>query len=574
MSTKKVNKKKRKTKYYYEGSDIAEDIHWAKKERQDQRAEIEKEQSSKKKGFISRWMDKPILGSPARAASAGRKIRKKYISSADTAPYPIRETSKAALVPFSTTKDFLGRQGKKASGWRERRKIAHDLKLQKIEEKQKKLEEEIRTGLKKELPKNEKEKQKMLEEIDRLHSKRAKTREKKTLLKKDGTLNTSNKAGIKANHLGKWDWIRGRKPRAPDSVIDEKGRIIQKKLNEWKQRDPDSYRKYLKQQNRFENKVNRWKKAGDWRGKHISWQSKIGKRLTRDSQLKYAKGAVDTTKRTITRFGSATADIGEAISESAEHSIGPIQVFQLAWQRMSITLKWLIIIVFLVVILFVPWGIFYYSGWAVAAAFMFLISLIYWVFISFFNGIAYVLVSLINGITRVVMGVIIFVVEYILDFFTSNGTKFVPNPTWAARFKGDPWTYDAFKDAASRSTTNAYCVAVYSHYWYEGHILLEGSLIRYDQIANIPSLMFISPPEWQPWMYNIIIVKLFEHIPGLAAMVKAWDIHIGRGMSDAMGNFVATAEPWLVVLVGSLPFIAIIGIFLYVWYKNKDILKR
>lgn len=566
MPTKKV---KRKTKYYYEGSDIAEDIRWAKEEM----AGKEKIEEPKK-GFIKRWMDRPVLGAPARATSGARKIRKKYISSADTAPYPIRETSRAAIAPFSVTKNYLGRQGKKVSGWTERRKIANDLKLQKIEEKQKKLEEEIRTGISKELPKNEKEKQKMENELKKLHAKRAKTRELKTLLKDDGTINTSNKAGIKSDHLGRWDWIRGRKPRAPDSVLDEKGRIIQKKLSEWEKKDPDSYRKYLKQQNRFEKKINRKNKINKWRGKHVSWQSGIGKRLTRESQLKYAGEALDTTKRTITRFGTAGAQLGEAISETAEHSIGPIQVFQLAWQRMSVTLKWLIILVFLVVVFFVPWGIFYYSGWAVAAAFMFLISLIYWVFISFFNGIAYVLVSLINGITRVVMGVIIFVVEYILDFFTRDGMKFVPNPTWAARFKGDPWTYDAFKDAASRSTTNAYCVAVYSHYWYEGHLLLEGSLIRYDQIANIPALMFISPPEWQPWMYNILIVKLLEHIPGLAALVKAWDQNMGRGMSDAMANFVATAEPWLVVFVGSLPFIVIIAIFIYVWYTNRAILKR
>lgn len=329
------------------------------------------------------------------------------------------------------------------------------------------------------------------------------------------------------------------------------------------------------------NKAERIKARGklrkDTTGKVAGWFGKRGKSikegLSRENQLEAAKAALGATTRTISRTGAATGAIGESIAGAAEHSIGPIQVFKLAFQRMSVTLKWIIIIVFLFVILFVPWGVFYYTGWAVAAGFMFLVSLIYWVFISFFNGIAYVLVALINMITRIIMGILIFIAEAVLSLFHKGQYRWIPDPAWSARFRpttidgqeiSTPWDHPGFL-----GTKPGYALEVPSNYWYEGRVLMEASLIRYDQIANVPALMFVSPPEWQPWMYNILIVKILEKIPGLATVARAWDEIIGRGMSQAAANFVETSPPWIVILLGCTPFIIIGIILVYIYLKYR-----
>ena len=161
---------------------------------------------------------------------------------------------------------------------------------------------------------------------------------------------------------------------------------------------------------------------------------------------------------------------------------GPFAVFTLAWKKMTKALKLLTVIVFALVIFFVPWGVFYYSGWAVAAAFMFLLSVIYWVFISLFNGIASVLVTLINGLVRMMMSAVIWAVEAITKFFVIRGTP--------------------------PKIVNG--VQVPPEYWVDGHALLENSMIQYDQIANVPSLMIVVTPGWKDWMNTTIIGKIIE----------------------------------------------------------------
>ena len=225
----------------------------------------------------------------------------------------------------------------------------------------------------------------------------------------------------------------------------------------------------------------------------------------------------------------ATSQIGPTAARFGYALPSPFQVFTLAWQKSSSAIKTITILAFAFVILFIPWGIFYYTGWAMAAAFMFLISLIYWIFVNIFNGLASVLVTIINGIASIIMGSIIWIVEAIMDFF----------------MKGDGW------------------------YWSNGHQILDGSLISYSQIANVPSLMIVTPPAWEGWMNTILIVKLFEHIPGLSAIFNAYSTHIGNGVSQAFANFVATADPWSVVAVALLPLAIFVGFLIYVYQKNK-----
>jgi len=265
----------------------------------------------------------------------------------------------------------------------------------------------------------------------------------------------------------------------------------------------------------------------------------------------------DTTRAGIRTGGRVAVGLGYALP-------APFQIFTLAWQKASTTMKWLVILVFLLAILFVPWGIFYYAGWAMAAAVMFLISVIYWVFINIFNGIGTVMVAIINGIVSIIMYAIIWVVEFCLKLVvTESLTKWVPDPLWASRYDGDPWTNERFLAHES-----GFALEVNRNYWFDGHMILEGSLIRYDLLANVPSLYVIVAPKWESWMYEPLIVKMFQYIPGLQGIADGLG-ELNRGIAGGFATFVDTAEGWQVVLVGLMPIMIIIAIVLFVYYRNR-----
>jgi len=233
----------------------------------------------------------------------------------------------------------------------------------------------------------------------------------------------------------------------------------------------------------------------------------------------------------IRQLGGGVKDIGSAITSFPAGGMirNVVDVFVMAWNKMSTTMKLLIALVFFVAILFVPWGIFYYVGWAVGAAFMFLISLIYWVFVNLFNGLASGIIAIINGVATVFMGFIIWVVEAIMHIFM-----------------GSSWS------------------------WWNGRALMENSLISYHSIAgNVPSLLTIQTPVWQGWFNTTLIVKLFEHIPALQGIVDAYNDFIVAGMRNAFAGFVNTAEGWQVILVGLIPLFAVIGVLIYIYYTNR-----
>jgi len=301
----------------------------------------------------------------------------------------------------------------------------------------------------------------------------------------------------------------------------------------------------------------------------------------RDKWLGYAKGTNKWFTRNTSRTLMGIGNLGEGISQSAATSISPIQIFQMAWTRLSATLKVLVIFIIFAAVLFIPWGLFYYTGWAIAAAFMFLISLIYWLMISMLNGIAFIAISIVNGVITIIMRMVIFIVEAILQFLVRHHMKVVPVPTWAAGIEGDPYANPEYQaDAAELQTAITdgtahwdnpivfdYAQAIPSNYWYQGHLLLESSLIAYDQIANIPSLMFAQAPEWQDWMYETVIVK-FINILGLDTIGNSFKDWMAVGISNSFESFINFAPPWIVVLVGLLPAI-IIGIIIYLVYKKN-----
>ena len=273
-----------------------------------------------------------------------------------------------------------------------------------------------------------------------------------------------------------------------------------------------------------------WGKTKNWFGKKSSSAKDKGKIAWRN------KGkAINTSIAATKRAGKTAANFGYSLP-------GPFQVWTLAWQKTTKALKWLTLIVFALVLFFVPIGVFWYTGWAVGAAFMFLVSLIYWVFTNLFNGIAYVIVSFINGIVTLLMNVIIWMVESVLGLFMNHNAepKHIPNPDPAA----DNWIY------------------VDPNYWTEGHQLLHGSLIKYNQIANVPSLMLVSSPGWESWMNEPIFSKLFN-IFGIS-LDLSW-------LAAPIREFYSNLAPAQAVAVG-LCIIAIPIVFLIVVYwRNRHL---
>jgi hypothetical protein len=154
-----------------------------------------------------------------------------------------------------------------------------------------------------------------------------------------------------------------------------------KKLSE---EELKNYNKIVKRRDTFEN----FKK-----GKIGSFLGSFTKAKGYESKAyKTGKYGTQLAQKGILRGGQALNIIGSQLSESAKSSISPIQIFQIAWAKMSTVMKLLVAIVFLFALLFVPIGVFYYAGWAVGAGFMFLVALIYWIFVNIFNGIATVAV--------------------------------------------------------------------------------------------------------------------------------------------------------------------------------------
>ena len=263
---------------------------------------------------------------------------------------------------------------------------------------------------------------------------------------------------------------------------------------------------------------------GPKKKRRISWFSNRKK-----SAYQYGTKAKTKGKKVWQKKGSAGTSIfrgsihaaqgiGKAGEAYGKALPGPFQVWTLAWQKTSRALKTLSVLVFAVVLLFVPWGVVIYTGWAVGAAFMFLIALIFWVFVNLFGGIGSALVAGINGLFSIVMGSIIYVVEAIFNAL-NIGTV-----------------------------------------WQNGRDLLENSLINLDQIANVPSLYHIVTPEWRPEYNTTIISKILE-VLGIQTDFTMF--------SDKFKEFYISLSPEYAVIIG-LAIVAIpIVYLLVVYYKNR-----
>jgi hypothetical protein len=308
-----------------------------------------------------------------------------------------------------------------------------------------------------------------------------------------------------------------------------------------------------------------WSKQREFkvRGKGIGRKIREGTygEKGRKKWLGRARGVTDYGSRNLTRTFQGVGQLGEAISKGASQSIGPIQIFQMAWGRLSTTLKYLVMFVILGAVLFIPWGIFYYTGWAIAAAFMFLISLVFWLMVNILNGVARIAVTVVNGVVTIIMNLVIFLVQGILGFITESGTKIVPEPTWASTFEGNPW------EAITQSQYAQYAVTKDNSYWYQGHLLLEGTLINYNEIATIPTLMVAETPMWQDWMNTTLIVRLIQLL-GLDSFAETFKEYTTKGISSAFESFIEFAPPWMVVIVGLLPAI-LLGIGVYEYYRRS-----
>jgi len=257
------------------------------------------------------------------------------------------------------------------------------------------------------------------------------------------------------------------------------------------------------------------------------YQFRLFKHPPRQSIIQWWKRRSDTVKQKQVKFRGISGMVRKSTAAAEELGYalpGPFQVFTLAWQKTSRAMKILFVLVFALILLFVPWGVFYYTGWAVGAAFMFLISLIYWVFISLFNGIAYIMVSVINGIATILLGSVVFMVESILK---------------------------------------ALGVLREWEQWSNGRYLMNNALIKHSQVANIPSLYTIVTPRWQPWMNDTIIghlLKLFN--------VKA-DLSL---ISRPFREFYLSLSPEHAVVLGIVIILIPILFLAVVYYKNRHYL--
>lgn len=397
--------------------------------------------------------------------------------------------------------------------------------------------------------------------------------------KRLGNLRKTSGKGVYWSDYSRGDAVQGRKivksfeggkPHYIENYQDVKKKI--KSIRNSSDSDKQKNRKIrqLRKAWNFYQKQQRLKERTGKLGSFIKGHT-YGKEA-RESWLQRAKGFTDYGSRNIERTFSGVGTLGEAISTGASKSVSPIQIFQMAWGRLSVTLKALVIFVIFAAVLFIPWGIFYYTGWAIAAAFMFLISLVFWLMISVLNGVAFVAVTVVNGVVTIIMRVVIFLVEAILGFLVRDMTKIIPNPNWASRYDGDPWAAEAF-DTAQTSlaqgeiATSPYAMEVPNNYWYQGHLLLQGTLIDYSQIATIPSLMVAEAPNWTDAM-NVTLVSKLIALLGLDNIAGEFEHWISIGVGNAFEGFIDFAPPWMVVLVGLLPAIILaVGVY---WYYRKN----
>jgi len=307
----------------------------------------------------------------------------------------------------------------------------------------------------------------------------------------------------------------------------ERKRLIEKYITQYKLKKLPRYGKGAKQIEAFKTAVLSTKIMGK-RAKLIAakkskelWQKRselpAKAKQAASKTLSAAIGAMEASATAASRMTEATENLAYAAPS-------PIQVFALAFQKMGRSMKFALAIIFAVIIFFTPWGIFYYAGWAFGAAIMFLLSLIYWVFVNIFNGIAYIAVSIINGIVSIIIRMIKAVVEAIFIIF--GGGK-----------------------------------------WTAGDYLLQNALIRYNEIANVPSLMRPTPPKWQSWMGQSIISKLLE-ITGFKGLTKWFTIYyeiVGRSVANSLHHMPASH---LVLVFVLIPVLGLIAILWYIYRRN------
>ena len=307
----------------------------------------------------------------------------------------------------------------------------------------------------------------------------------------------------------------------------ERKRLVEKYITQYKLEKLPKYGKGAKQIEAFKTAVLSTKIMGK-RAKLIA--AKKSKELwqKRSELPTKAKQAASKTLSAAVGAMEASATAASRMTEAAEGlayaAPSPIQVFALAFQKMGRSMKFALGIIFLVIFLFAPWGIFYYAGWAFGAAIMFLLSLIYWVFISIFNGIAYIAVSIINGTVSIIIRLIKAVVEAIFTIFGKEK-------------------------------------------WTAGDYLLQNALIKYNEIADVPSLLKPIPPKWQPWMSHSIISKVLE-ITGIRGLTRWFTTYyeiVGRSVANSLYHMSPTH---LVLIFVLIPVLGLIAILWYIYRKN------
>jgi hypothetical protein len=277
-----------------------------------------------------------------------------------------------------------------------------------------------------------------------------------------------------------------------------------------------------------------------------SWFSKLrrkrrAEKMRSDESYRQKMIARDTERESIWTYQAK-----KATRKAAEREKIAGSKFWTGWAQMKQTTKWAIIVVCAVALLFIPMGLFYVVGWAMAVALVTLIQFIVWVFISVWFLLAQGAVSVIGGLGQIFIGGINAISQAITGWM---GQPYQPfNWQWIQNmpmFKQDAsgnWILLTYTDAYGRRQTLTWGMAN----------LVPPSFLKLD----------------------LFMPKTFDTSPIIAHIVpalKTWFEWFYGPMANMYTNWIQTQEWYIVGLTAGAPIVVsliIIGI-VYWYYREK-----
>jgi hypothetical protein len=267
------------------------------------------------------------------------------------------------------------------------------------------------------------------------------------------------------------------------------------------------------------------------------------------------KMAVDPTymqnqhKKWILEEGIAKAKLLRARRESQQQVRAASSTWYSAWFRFSKYTKWIAAAALLVAILFLPMGLFYVLGWALAVGVIALFQFIIWVFMEFWFLVAQALVS--------VVGLV--------------GQIFVMAINWVGKTSADllgqtykPFDYQLVQNMLMFERDSA---GVYHVFYYNNAVTGKSEILTWGAL-NLTPPSFLSLELFKPTWFDTSTI--FGHIVPPAAAFFNWlygpiALRYTAWMSDS-----ATEWYWPGIIIGVPVILIIVAIFLiYRFFKRR-----